>query len=396
MKRLWLHRLIWGLMLLASAVLIGFVGGAASYLLFWSLVLMPVFSFVFATIVRAGVVIRMEVENSSVVRGERIPCTLRLINETFLPIPMVRIRMHEGKISFPEEERDLVCALKPGEERAFSFAPVAGHLGVAGIGAAHVWIPDWFFLTAAHYERIETMYILPRRQQLDRMQILPPERTERRRVERSYLGEKVPDGQWRLYQTGDDLRRVHWKLSARQQELVMKNLVPEPKNELILIPDSRADLPEGQHGWLAEDNIIEGTLAIADYFLRFGIALLVVPDLKRQVSLVERSGYQKLYKLMARGYFNGSQRPDEVLGLMETQNNDGRFIILTWEVDEKLIHSLSGAIAHGAEVTLIYIGNSAEAAALAAAERKLSFYQVTSRPDIAKVLEGTDRKGGAR
>ena len=357
---------------------------------------MPVFSFVFVTIIKAGVVIRVEVENTSVVRGERILCTLRLINETFLPIPMVRIQMHEGKITFPEEERFLVCALKPGEERAFSFAPVAGHLGKAGIGADHIWIPDWFYLGAAHYERVETMYILPRLQHLERMQILPPEKTERRRVERSYLGEKVPDGQWRLYQTGDDLRRVHWKLSARQQELVMKNLVPEPKNELILIPDSRADLPEGQHGWLSEDNIIEGTLAIADYFLRFGIALLVVPDLKRQVSLVERSGYQKLYKLMARGYFNGTQRPDEILALLEAQNASGRFIILTWQIDEKLIHHLSAAIAHGADITLIYIGNSADAAALAAAEKKLSFYQVTSRTEIAKVLEGTDRKGGAR
>lgn len=391
MKHLWIHRLIWGICLVASAVLIGFVGGAASYLLFWSLVLMPVFSFVFLWIIRAGVVIRVEIENSSVVRGERIPCTLRLINETFLPIPMIRIHMHEGKISFPEEERDLICALKPGEERAFSFAPTAGHLGKAGIGAAHVWIPDWFCLWAAHYERIETMYVLPRRQQLERMQILPPEKAERRRVERSYLGEKVPDGQWRLYQNGDDLRRVHWKLSAREQQLIMKNLVPEPKNELILLPDSRKDLPEGQPGWLAEDSIIEGTLAIADYFLRYGIALQVVPDLKRQVSLVERSAYQRLYKLMARGYFSGNQRPDKVLGLLEKQNYAGRYIMLTWEVDAELVQNISAAIARGADITLLYIGNATEPAALAAAEPKLAFYQVTARTDIAKVLEG----GGA-
>ena len=152
---------------------------------------------------------------------------------------------------------------------------------------------------------------------------------------------------------------------------------------------SRKDLPEGQPGWLAEDSIIEGTLAIADYFLRYGIALQVVPDLKRQVSLVERSAYQRLYKLMARGYFSGNQRPDKILGLLEKQNYAGRYIMLTWEVDAELIQNISAAIARGADITLLYIGNATEPAALAAAEPKLAFYQVTARTDIAKVLEGS-------
>ncbi len=388
MKKIWIHRVVWLLALIACAVLIGFRGGAPAYLLFWCVVLMPLFSLVFRKIVRTGVVIRLEVEDSSVVRGECLPCTLRIINETYLPIPLVRIRMSDGKIQFAQEEQDLNCSLKPGETRVFQFAPQCRHCGAARIGAEMIRIPDYFNLTEVRYTRIERIHVLPRRQHLDSMQILPPEEEERRQVERSYFGDKIPDGQWRLYQTGDDLRRVNWKLTARQQQLIMRNLIPEPKNELILIPDGRESLPAGRPGWLAEDNIVEGTLAIADYFLRFGIALKVVPDLQREVSLTELSAYQKLYKLMARGYFSGRMRPDEVQKRLEQLGSTNRYILLTWEVDEALIRSLSGALLRGADVTLIYIGDDAGPGELASAEKKLAFYQVTSGTDIFQVLGG--------
>ncbi len=228
------------------------------------------------------------------------------------------------------------------------------------------------------------------------MQILPPREEERRQIERSYFGDKVPDGQWRLYQSGDDLRRVHWKLSARQQQLIMKNLIPEPRNELVLIPDGRSSLPEGRQGWMAEDSIIEGTLAIADYYLRFGIALVIAPDLMRKISVTEISAYQKLYKLMARGYFSGTKRADEVLEAIEGQGGSSRYILLTWELDETFIRRISMAISHGADVTVILIGDAPEAAELAKAERRLSFYQVTSRHDIFQTLKGGSEREGAR
>lgn len=394
MKKYRIHRLLWAICLLLAAILIGQRGGAPSFLIFWGLLLMPVFSFAFRRVVKAGVVIRLEVEDGSVVRGERLPCTLRLTNETYLPIPLVRIRMTDGKIRFDDEDLDFTCALQPGETREFSFKPLCRHLGLALIGASSIEIPDYFSLTAVRYERTEKIHVLPRRQRMESVQIVPPEEEERRQVDRSYLGDHVPDGQWKLYQQGDDLRRVNWKLTARRQELIMKNLIPEPKNELIVIPDGRDQLPEGRAGWLAEDSIVEGTLAIADYFLRFGIAMRVVPDLKRDVSVTAMSSYQKLYKLMARGFFSGTMWVDEVLVRLEQMVGAARYVLLTWEVDEEMIRTLSGVISRGSTITLIYIGEDGTAKSLASAEKKIAFYQVTSQHDIFQTLKGRKEKGG--
>lgn len=397
MKRaLTLRRILYGIALTGALVLIGFRGGAASFLVFWCLLLMPVFSLAFRKIVRTGLEIRLEVEDGSVVRGEKLPCTLKLINDTFLPIPEVRIVMSEGKIRFRPEEITLRCSLRPGEQREFHFEPLCAHCGRARIGATSITVPDYFSLLEITYERIERVNILPRQQRVDSLLIAPPREEERRKVDKSYFGDHVPDGQWRLYMNGDDLRRVNWKLSARQQQLIMKNLIPEPKNELILIPDGRETIPDGRQGWIAEDSIVEGTLAIADYFLRRGIALEVVPDPYRRISLAQSSSYQQLYKMMSRGFFSGTTRTDEALLMYEKQKGTGSYILLTWEIDEAFIRNLSDPILRGSDITLVYIGEDTEAPALAGAQKKLSFYQVTSENDIFSALKGHTEGGGVR
>lgn len=383
-----IRRIVYLLFLAASMVLIGYRGGAGSFLIFWTLVLIPVLSLIYRKLILTGLEIRFEADAGSVVRGERLPCTLKLKNDSFLPIPQVRIHMTDGKVQFRPEEIFLWCSLKPGEEKVFSFEPLCRHLGRARVGAGKIVVPDYFGLIEICYERFERINILPRRQKLDSIQIAPPKAEERRKIDRSYFGDHVPDGQWRLYQQGDDLRRVNWKLSAREQKLIMKNLVPEPKSELILIPDGRECLPEGKAGWIAEDSVVEGTLAIADYFLRRGIALQVVPDLLRQIPLAETSAYERLYKMVSRNFFSGSERTDEVLTAHEQKNGTNRYILLTWEVDEAYIRRISGPIERGADITLVYMGEDAAAPALAAAQSKLSFYQVTSENDIFAALNG--------
>ena len=124
----------------------------------------------------------------------------------------------------------------------------------------------------------------------------------------------------------------------------MKNQVPEPKSELILIPDGRDQLPAGKPGWLAEDSIVEGTLAIADYFLRHSIALTVVPDSRRRISLSQMSAYDQLYQMMARNFFSGKTRPDETMAAYGRLNGPGKYIVLTWEIDEDFIRRLSDGI----------------------------------------------------
>ena len=387
-KALRFRQLLMALVILAAAVLIGFKGGAASYLLFWGALILPISALIFRRLVRSSLVIRLEVDKSSVVRGELLACKLMLRNDSYITIPEIRIRMSEGKIHFAEDEQTLYCSLAPGEEKTYEFHPVCRHYGYCRVGASSIHIPDYFSLTELKYEKIEHVNVLPRQQRIDQLPIAPPEEKDQQKVDKSYFGEMIPDGQWKLYSRGDDIRRVNWKASARSQKLILKNLSPEPKSELILIPDGRKDGPEGEAGWQAQDDIVEGTLAIADYFLRRGIALKVLPDANRRQLVGSIAAYPRLYKMMARNFFSGESSPEDALNYHVTSEAVGRYILLTWEVTESLIRKLSLLISRGARITLIYIGDSTEASALAASENKLTFLQAPSDRDFFSVLSG--------
>ena len=394
MKSIVIRRLLCAASVLAAAVLIGLVGGTAAWLLFWASLAVPLFSLAYRIAIGRRFRARLRAEEQSVVHGERIRCALVLVNSGALPVPEIRVRMLSGKIECGEAE--IVCALSPGEVKELPFELLCRHCGEALIGADSIGVGDIFGLFEKQFRATDTIEVLPRRQQLQALIVAPPQETERRHAVRRHFGERVPDGQLRSYVRGDDVRRIHWKASALQGRLIVRNEVNEPKSEIILLPDARSTLPEGETGWLAEDSIVEGTLCIADYYLRHSVVIRVVPDRKRTVRIRSESDYSRLYRICSERFFSGTERPDELLERSVAENGTAcAYILLTWEIDETLLRRVDHCIRLGAEVTVIYVGDSAEAGSMAAAVRRLPFYQVTAQQDIFAVLGGTAGEGGA-
>ena len=123
-----------------------------------------------------------------------------------------------------------------------------------------------------------------------------------------------------------------------------------------------------------------------------------MPDPYRKISLSETSAYEHLYRMVARNFFSGSLRADQVLLQDEKTRGAGKYILLTWEFDEDFVRRISESISHGADITLVYVGDSRQAALLAAAESRMAFYQVTVDNDIFEALKGSSagRAGGER
>ena len=383
-----LRRLLMLLAVAAAAVLIGYHGGTASYLLFWATLLPPLCALIWylAALRRCQAVMRSDAPTAQ--RGERPGCTLTLFNNSPLPIPALSLRMSGGRVSFEDTEL-LRVSLAPGEVRELRFRPLCLHCGKAEIGAEELVLRDPFALAERRLSAMKTLRVGPRRMRLPRLLITPPEEREPRSGPRSYLGERVPNGELRAYQSGDDVRRVHWKVSALQGRPMLRDTEPETRDELVLLPDLRDCLPEGEAGYLAEDSVREGTLALADFFLRRGVPLCVLPDERRAITVRTGEDMLRLSAMMSGDCFNGIRRPDE---MMERDLAAGRavlrYILLTWELDETLLRRAARCISLGAEVTLLCIGGGEELRAQAEAVQRLEFHQITARREVFAVLSG--------
>lgn len=394
MKRrtLWLRRGLAALAVAACAVLIGYRGGAASYLLFWASLLPPVYALLWRLDTGRRFQVLVRVAEPQALRGDRVRCALVLVNRGFLPVTDLYLSLSGVKLRF-DGVAELRETLRPGEAREQGFTLLCLHCGEAGVCAEAV-LRDPFGLTERRLAAVESLRVLPRTRSLSKLLIAPPEEREQRTRPRTYLGERSPSGELRAYQPGDDVRRVHWKASALQGRPMLRTLEPEGKETLLLLPDGRASLPEGAAGWLAEDSIREGTLTIADYFLRHAIPLGVRADRDRGVRVTGPEDLRRLYALMSGDYFVGAARPDELMELdLSGQTPARRYILLTWEADEALLRRCARCLGLGAEVTLLYIGEDPGVRERADAVRRLDFRQISRRRDVLAVLGG---EGGAR
>lgn len=391
---LWLRRGLCALLILGGAVLIGHRGGAAAWLLFWAGLLPPLLALVWRVAGASRLRCLVRTERETPEHGETLNCSLVLINDSPLPLTDLRLRLTEGKLRFADTPRTLRLSLAPLEARELRLHLRCRHCGDDAVGAEDLWALDPFGLCCRRLKARTELRVLPRTARLERLLVSPPSEREKRRGNRMYLGDRVPNGELRAYFPGDDLRRVNWKVSALQGRPMLRVLEPEDRDELVLLPDARAALPEGAAGWLAADSVLEGTLAMADYLLRQGLMLRVLPDPARELTVRGPEDLRRLQALCAGGFFTASKRPDELMELDMARSRSGRsYVLLTWLMDAPLLRRAARCLELGAEVSLIYVGEEPAAADMAAGLRQLRFFRVTEQRDILHLLGG---EGAAR
>ena len=391
MKRrgLLLRRALSALAILSGAVLIGFRGGAAAWLLFWASLIPPLLALVWRLAGLSFLRCTVRTQQEEPEHGETADCALILVNGGPLPLTDIRLRLTQGKLRFANDPGIMRFSLAPGEVRKLDLPLLCRHCGEASVGAETIWAMDPFGLSCRRLNALTQLQVRPRTARLERLLVTPPSERENRRNSRMYLGDLVPNGELRDYLPGDDLRRVNWKVSALQGSPMLRVLEPEDRDELVLLPDARAALPEGASGWTAADSVLEGTLALADHMLRRGLPLRVLPYPERDLTVRDAEGMKRLQALCAGRFFTGSARPDELMELDLARTRSGRsYVLITWLLDEAMLRRAARCQELGVDLTVIYVGGDHAAADMAAGLRWLRFYRVTERRDILTVLGG--------
>lgn len=393
------RRILCAASIFAGAILIENFGGAASYLLFYTTLLIPVLSFVYRRVAASSITILFKMDKIDIVKGEHCPCMLSIINKGIIPFPNMKIKLTEGKFSFVGYDTEFSCSLKPNEVLNLPMELDCSHCGNGLAGAESVKLYDIFGFGYKEFNaQARILGVRPRMPHLKDLVIAPSEEKERRRVSWQYMPADVPDGQIKPYINGDNIRRIHWKATALQGRLMMRSFVTEPKTEVIIIPDNRNELPDGKLGWVAEDAILEGVLAIADFYIRANTPIRLVSGRGRSMSLTSGVGYERLYNMCCGEFFTGRDRPDVILDSdIRISGADGSYILITWELDSDFVRRISMAIELGAKVSVLYICNEADEAtkALMNSDRRIEFLTVPSNADIFDVLGGTNAVGGA-
>jgi uncharacterized protein (DUF58 family) len=256
-------------------------------------------AYVWARMLRNQVTVERRTYGAWVVAGDRLREQFTLVNRGRLPVLWARIRDHS---EVPGYQVERVETAGPSEERAWSTAGVCQRRGVFRLGPWDVEMGDplGFFEVVQNHPETTTIMVYPRASRLPNLD-LPRGRAPGRSTSSLRANEDTNlVGGLRPYVPGDPLRRVHWKATARHDDLMVHEFDREPSGDLWLIVDLDARVQAGKEAEATQEYAVILAASLAAQFLRQGErrAVGLVASGRRPVLLPPGRGQDQLWRIL--------------------------------------------------------------------------------------------------
>lgn len=292
------------------------------------------------SVLRMTLHVKTSLQPLSVHRGESAVLTLYVKNNCPLPICPARILVRMADL---ENLRTLPLHYK--KENLLRMEMPADHVGAFLCRVAQVEVRDLFglFRVKKTPEDSHLLLSLPKPFQVEDITFAPGD-TGRAALSRTQEDYTSPEDV-RVYIPGDAMKRIHWKLSSRKGELLVRRYeTPAPPDTLILV-DQRA--PEGQHGEeraALRDAVCETAAAVAAMQLKdqspvrapfYGAhANEFAADNARNLSLLQ--------EMLALQPFDGQEDFARTLNLeLRRMGRTGAAIIITTHLDPRVVDAIA-------------------------------------------------------
>lgn len=265
------RRIFFGLWILSLGA-ISFYGGAVSYGFFWGITLIPVVSLLYLSFVFFHLKILQQIENRSMVCLEPMDYSFVLQNEGFCPFASISINLFSSFSTVEDLPGDKEYELLPGDRYTFQTRMICKYRGEYEVGVKEIVMTDFFRLLKIRYKIPGTIKALvsPR---IIRVESLHSIADMTMLMQKESLRERTePDILVRDYLPGDAPRQIHWKASAREQKLKVRNRIGEEKQGIALLWDTRrySKLP-GKYLPI-ENRVLETVLALGIFMAERNIS----------------------------------------------------------------------------------------------------------------------------
>jgi Uncharacterized conserved protein (some members contain a von Willebrand factor type A (vWA) domain) len=264
------NRIIVGVLWIVSLVGISFYGGTISYGFFAAITLLPVLSFLYLLCVRLRFSVYQKLEGKSFVSDRAIPYYFTLQNESKFAFAGVKVYFYSDFSSLTGLEDGVEYELLPGTGITRDTTLVCKYRGTYNVGIRTIEITDFLRLFRMRYKNKEPLevFIRPNTVALtDLAGIRLPRLLSR---ETSRAG-SVPEATVREYLPGDAMRRIHWKASAREGQILVRRDAGEEQQQVTVLLGTRRISPAPEQYLPTEHKMLEIALALSAFFLRSGI-----------------------------------------------------------------------------------------------------------------------------
>ena len=251
------------LMLAATLLVIALTTGAAVYYLMAAMLgMMALVAFVSAVLTLLTMKLSLDAQKKRAERGDTVAMRLLLRRRTLLPAGSIEL-----EVSAPDEIREngrIVMGAVPLRGREYRYAIRCAHRGVYEVGVSRLRVTDIFGLFSLSRRVKGTtalVEVTPRLAAVPAMIVKPGDEGPQGRV-RMTEDMASPSGV-RAWQEGDSLKKVHWKLTARRRELMVRTFEESARPDFLILLDCAPVNAMKSHVHTVEDALCEAAASAA-------------------------------------------------------------------------------------------------------------------------------------
>ena len=342
------------------------------YLMFAAIVLLPVASYVVGWSALRRLEVRRRLARQAA-EGESIPVELLVTNTGRYGKLLFRVDDALPAWLESDDPGGNVVRLAAGDTERLCYRARALKRGVFAVGPATLWASDpvALFDFRSQGAAASEVVVRPRPAVLSDLPLGGDPLFHGRRASRQRAEDGVDFHSTREYHPGDDLRRIHWKSTARRDIFTVLEFERTYSGGVTVVLDlaPQAEVGAGQHTTL--EYAIKAAAGIAQQVLSRGGAFGLVARGAVDRSLRVAGGMSQMGRVLdalARVEADGTESVAETLRALAGRLGPGRcVVVLTPAVDRETAAALGGLRRRGAVPTVVLL--RADSFALAAAGR---------------------------
>ncbi|MDR1914156.1 MAG: DUF58 domain-containing protein [Clostridiales bacterium] len=374
-------RVFYGAILILCIILIFFEKGKSSFTLLYTLLLLPIGSFVMCLISKYCLKINRACNSEVNIKGEEADIRLIIYNKSLLPIPSLTFTFSATEINgeySPIKNKPVSITMAPFEKYVREFSVIWKYRGVYEILPKVIYLRDFLglFEMRVNLREVTKLIVYPLIVEIKffplAMNLLSggQSRFDRRTEDYANMADT------RRYEPSDSMKRIHWKLSAKRNLLMVKNFESSALNFAVVfldlhrvsdekMPPNPFDggvlhgvgvMPENREYVIAvEDKMLELAVCVCNYCLNKQIPLNFCAGLE-VIYANNHNEFDNLYTLAANAEFNHDTELSDVIGSFINEETIARnIIVITALLTKELYETLAGMHRFGHKITVLYV-----------------------------------------
>ena len=218
-----------------------------SNIFFWFIFILPFVLLIYVLLAKAALSVSMISDTVTTEKNTPYTYEFRIDNRSPLALPFI-----DAQMSIPQSN-----AVRCTERTVrLSLAPMTGYhmkntvsfrfRGTYDIGVRCFYIYDFFriFRIRVDVENLTTVYVLPRRLTLDETSAHSVSDDTARTVRSPLVVDKLEVSDIRDYRSGDSLKAIHWKLSSKSENFIVKDYNTGTSNQTVVFCDLTPHFPD--------------------------------------------------------------------------------------------------------------------------------------------------------